>query len=282
MIYVTILQSKSKEALYTVIFPENISLKSVIGNEFEFKKSESVYVPGRTFHGLTYRVSGKINIIPSGSDKKLISDKGCITYVPKGCPYNTEILEDGRMLILHFEALQEYKELSVFVSRPTYPIAFENMFRSFLDRYRSTGGICDYACLSMVYEIFANIVHEISSGQKQAVPRRMRDIKSFIDENYADREITVPALSKMCGVSEVYFRREFRECFSASPIEYIKRVRLENAKSLLSTGIYQVSEIATRCGFDSISYFSYEFKRKCGESPLEYAKRFEEKHRSQK
>ncbi|MBQ7821005.1 MAG: AraC family transcriptional regulator, partial [Clostridia bacterium] len=41
--------------------------------------------------------------------------------------------------------------------------------------------------------------------------------------------------------------------------------------------MYPVSEVATRCGFDSISYFSYEFRRRCGETPSEFAHKFEEK-----
>ncbi len=265
-----------------MFFPTDFKISSMKVLYHDFEKSESVHVPGRTFHGLTYRISGKISLHPEGSPKKLISDKNCITYVPKGCTYNSEILEDGKMLILHFSTNENYDGLSAFVFKPTYPVAFENMFGALFERYRHTGENWDYACLSIVYEIFANLSHELSERNGRIVPKRMLDIKSFIDENYGIRDITIPVLSGMCGVSEVYFRREFRECFGASPIEYIKKVRLENAKGLLSSGLYPISEVATRCGFDSISYFSYEFKRKCGESPGDYAKKFEEKHFIQK
>lgn len=260
-----------------MIFPNDFKISHLTVLVSEFKKSESVYVPGRIHHGLTFRSSGKIKIIPDDSGRKIYSEKNCITFVPKGCSYTTEVLEDGKMMILHFEAENDITEISPFVYKPTYPIAFENMFRSLVDRYRSTGGNWDYVCLSMVYEIFANLSHELSEGQNRLVPKRMRDVKVYIDENYGSRELTIPMLSELCGISEVYFRREFRQCFGASPLEYIKKVRIENAKGLLSTGMYPVSEVATRCGFDSISYFSYEFKRSCNETPSEFSKKFEER-----
>ena len=258
-----------------MLFPDDFDITHIEANDFEFKKSETVHVTGRSYHGLTFRLSGKISLTPDGSDKKLYSDKSCITFVPKGCSYSTDIIEDGRMLIIHFAVRNEHEGLVPFVLKPSCPIAFENMYRSLIERYRSVGGRHDYVCLSMVYEILANLIHELSEGGAHPIPKRMRKVKSFIDENYGSRDITVTSLSDSCGVSEVYFRREFRNCFGCSPIEYIKKVRIENAKALLSTGMYPVSEVATRCGFDSISYFSYEFKRKCGESPLEFAKRYE-------
>lgn len=257
-----------------MFFPKDLRITNMAMLVSDFKKLESIYVPGRILHSLTYRISGKISILPEGASKKIYSDKNCITYVPKGCSYTTEILEDGKMLILHFETDNNISDLSPFVHKPTYPIVFENMFRSLVDRYRNVGGSFDYSCLSMAYEIFANLSHELSSGSSRPVPKRMGNIKAFIDENYGRSNLSIPLLAEMCGISEVYFRREFRDCFGASPLEYIKKVRLENAKGLLSTGIYSVSEAATRCGFDSISYFSYEFKRRCGECPGEYAKKF--------
>ena len=87
------------------------------------------------------------------------------------------------------------------------------------------------------------------------------------------RELT-EAMAAQTGWSEVYFRRAFRAAFGTSPLAYIRRVRLENAKALLRTGYYSVTETATRCGFDSVSYFSYTFRRETGVTPSAYRERF--------
>ena len=255
--------------------PNNINVVSFLAYNFEFKKNETTRVPARTFHGLTFRLSGKISITPEGG-KRLISGKGSITYVPKGCSYDTEIIEDGSMYAIHFESATEHPDAEPFVISPTYPIVFANLFGSLHERYRDVGTV-DYAGLSMVYEILSELSTELERGAGKAVPKRMRIAKEYIDKYYGTHNITIPALAEMSGISEVYFRREFKRCFGVSPLEYIKTVRMENAKALLSTAMYTVSEVATRCGFDSISYFSYEFGRVMGETPGEFSRRFEDK-----
>lgn len=252
-----------------------MNVVSFLANAFEFKKTETTRVPARTFHGLTFRVSGRISITPENG-KRLISGKGSITYVPKGCSYDTEIIEDGSMYVIHFETADDHQDASPFVISPTYPIAFANLFGSLHERYRDVGAV-DYAGLSMVYEILSELSTELERGVGKAVPKRMRLAKEYIDENYGMHDVTIPDLAAMSGISEVYFRREFKSCFGVSPLEYIKTVRMENAKALLSTAMYSVSEVATRCGFDSISYFSYEFGRVTGETPSEFSRRFEDK-----
>jgi len=59
-------------------------------------------------------------------------------------------------------------------------------------------------------------------------------------------------------------------CFDCAPVVYLKNVRLENAKILLESGLYTISETAGLCGFHSVSYLSKEFSRKYGMSPREY------------
>ena len=95
-----------------------------------------------------------------------------------------------------------------------------------------------------------------------------------IDRRFDDPELSVAALAAQTGWSEVYFRRAFRAAFGTSPLAYIRRVRLENAKALLRTGYYSITETATRCGFDSVSYFSYTFRRETGVTPSAYRERF--------
>lgn len=237
--------------------------------DIEFGRSESIIVPGRSFHGLTWRRSGKISITVQG--EKLESDAGCLTYVPMGLSYGTEILEGGRMVAVHFTTVDAACTLRPQVLRPEHPVVFENLFSSLLNRYK-VGRERDYACLSMLYEILAEAEHESTRAERAAIPRRMREAKERIDRNYADAMLGVRQLALQAGVSEVYFRREFKECFGVSPRAYIRKIRMENAKSLLESGYYPVGEVAMRCGFDSISYFSSEFHRMTGMTPSAYAK----------
>lgn len=90
-----------------------------------------------------------------------------------------------------------------------------------------------------------------------------------MDKQFSE-PLTIAALAKEAGVSDVHFRKEFKHYYGVSPISYLKQVRIENAKQLLRSGYYTVTDVALECGFESISYFSYEFKRLTGVSPTTY------------
>ncbi len=68
-------------------------------------------------------------------------------------------------------------------------------------------------------------------------------------------------------MSEVNFRRAFREYMGVSPIDYRNALRLEYAGRLLRSGEYNVSEAAELSGFSNISFFIRSYKKKYGHTP---------------
>ncbi|WP_372516736.1 helix-turn-helix transcriptional regulator [Paenibacillus silviterrae] len=57
-----------------------------------------------------------------------------------------------------------------------------------------------------------------------------------------------------------YLGKLFRINTGISFKEYLNQMRINQAEILLSTGGYSVTEVAERCGFHDISYFSNVFK----------------------
>ena len=72
-------------------------------------------------------------------------------------------------------------------------------------------------------------------------------------------------------MTEVYFRKLFKEEYGISPQKYIIGLRLQNAAGLMATGYYSLKEVAAMSGYQDYRYFSVEFKRKYGVSPSAYA-----------
>ena len=252
-------------------FSQNMNISRLIAHGYDYKKSKSVHIGGKRVHTLTFRMRGTKLITPEGTSKQLISEPGSITYIPSGVAYTEEALHDGLAYSVHFELNGEC-ESSAFVYKPASGIEYENLFRILCESYRAEYAR-DYRCLSLLYAILAQLTLDLSRNERHAVPKRIRRAVDVINHRYTDPELSVTALALDAGVSDVYFRREFRACVGMSPIEYITKVRLENAKALLDTGVYPVSEVATRCGFDSISYFSQRFKKAFEMSPSEYMKK---------
>lgn len=237
-----------------------------------FVKSGAVAVPRREFHALSFRLSGQITV--ETPESRLLSSAGELTFVPQGVSYRTEILENSRIYAVHFTTVDSYPKLAPAVITPPYPVALRNLFAGLHARYR-VGLEHDLTCLSMFYEILAETARALPTPDDGGGRSpKLRAVKAQIDRRFDDPELSVAALAAQTGWSEVYFRRAFRAAFGTSPLAYIRRVQLENAKALLRTGYYSVTETATRCGFDSVSYFSYTFRRETGVTPSAYRERF--------
>lgn len=223
-------------------------------------------VLGRAFFSLSFRLEGTTHICGEGCN--LHSGKNTLTYVPAGYPYRTEFTEAGEMIVMHFFTKEDCGLLPATVQIPV-PRPVQNLFESAAQRYTEKG--CDLVLMSMAYQILAEAKNIFSPGPP--VPLRIKRCKQYMDETLTDPALRIRDLAAMCGMSEVWFRREFEKYFGETPLEYIKHKRLDAAKLLLQTGLYTVTEVAFRTGFESSSYFSAEFHRREGISPREYKSR---------
>ena len=250
---------------------EKITVTSIFVFGYEFYKNKSVFVPGRTYHALTFRLGGKVSI--ECPERKFISAAGTLTYVPKGFSYNTEISETGSAFGVHFTTAEEYDGLLPELIVPSYPVVFGNMYSELAARFK-LGRENDLYCMSMFYGILAEARHEYLSKHGKIMNPRVKKAKDRIDRDFSDPSLSVAELAMEAQVSEVYFRKEFNAAVGMAPAAYIKKVRIENAKAYLRTGLFSVTEVALKCGFDSISYFSFEFRRATGMTPRDYAKKY--------
>lgn len=67
--------------------------------------------------------------------------------------------------------------------------------------------------------------------------------------------------------------RSFKKYLGLSPTEYMKSLRLEESRKLLSITDLPMNEISDACGFSSQSYFIRTFKANYGITPLQFRKK---------
>ena len=228
-------------------------------NKVNFRETKAQYVSGRSFHSVSFRLSGEVAFEVNG--KPYLSSENGITFMPADVNYITQVRNAGAMFIIHFKALDGIANAQ--------PLFLNNR----ADLRRVCEALCDsywldaenpYRCMSLLYAIL-----DALSKSHQVVPRRIRSAKNRLDTQFSEM-INIADLAKEAGVSEVHFRNEFKRYYGISPLHYLKQVRIDNAKQLLRSGYYTVTDAAMECGFENISYFSSEFKRLTGTTPTQY------------
>ena len=96
---------------------------------------------------------------------------------------------------------------------------------------------------------------------------------------YSNRLWQVEELARLAGMSAPHFFRCFKRATGASPIDWLRRERINQAKRHLIQTTDTVGNIAGKIGYSDPFYFSRDFKRMTGHSPTEY-RQHEQGHES--
>ncbi|WP_228135583.1 helix-turn-helix domain-containing protein [Halarcobacter anaerophilus] len=78
-------------------------------------------------------------------------------------------------------------------------------------------------------------------------------------------------MAKLIDMSESSLYQNFKTITSMSPIQFQKKIRLEEAKLMLLNQNIEASEVAFAVGYESPSQFSREYSRMFGMSPKAHA-----------
>ena len=138
----------------------------------------------------------------------------------------------------------------------------------------------DVPVLAPLYE--REILWRLLTGPHGAVLRQIgladsalthvRGTIQWIREHY-DEPLRIPDLARQAGLSPSAFHRRFRDVTALSPLQYQKRIRLQQARELLVTDAGDIAAVGHRVGYDSPSQFNREYRRLFGAPPGQDAAR---------
>lgn len=115
------------------------------------------------------------------------------------------------------------------------------------------------------YDINEN--HNSCTFESSEKSNIVRTIISFMNENYM-HDISLDKISKNMYLSPVYISKIFKEETGDSPINYLIKIRLEQASYMLnSDNSMSIKEISKKVGYSDAYYFSKLFKKYYGFSP---------------
>lgn len=96
--------------------------------------------------------------------------------------------------------------------------------------------------------------------------RLVRQAMAYLHAHYAE-PVTREVLARQVGMSDDYLTACFRQELGMTPIAYLNRYRVNQAKALLADPDKTITEIAWLVGFSDSGYFSRVFRREVGASP---------------
>jgi len=90
-----------------------------------------------------------------------------------------------------------------------------------------------------------------------------------VRENIANSEFGKDEFASAMNASPSLLYKKIKALTGQSPIDFIKKIRLDYSLELLQSRKYSITEVSERCGFSSVGYFSTVFKKHFDKTPSE-------------
>jgi len=134
---------------------------------------------------------------------------------------------------------------------------------------KSKSSFYDVKLQCILMEIIIEIGRMTGAVSRREANDRLTYAKNYIEQYYSEK-IDLPGLAITLGYCYDYFRHQFKETIGFSPMQYVIRQRIDQAKQILLNSDRQITDISMECGFSTTPQFCLMFKRQVGISPKRY------------
>ena len=111
----------------------------------------------------------------------------------------------------------------------------------------------------------------IAALQRKGTSGKLVESLAWLRKNYGS-EITVADLARGVGMSVPSYHVHFKELTGSSPMQYVKAMRLHEARLMIARQTATIAEVAASVGYVSPAQFSRDFRRHFGRTASEEAK----------
>jgi AraC-like DNA-binding protein len=220
----------------------------------------------RRQYGLSF-CEGEGKILYHHNGREYLSDRDHAVWLPMGATYLLDCRESGFFPLINFFCASP--GIDHFLSIPLkktdgFLRSFSQMREQHLYRHRA-------AAMSVLYDILAALSAE---AQEKTSVGLLTPAVRYLEAHFTDPELHNGLLAEQAHISEVYFRRLFKETYHTTPRQYLLELRLKRAKELLCGDVMPVGRVAELCGFAGVYHFCRVFRASTGQTPSEYRRRF--------
>lgn len=102
-------------------------------------------------------------------------------------------------------------------------------------------------------------------------PKPIERVLTYMKNNY-HKDISLNDCVAKSNLSKYHFTREFKKYIGTTPMQYVTKLRIQQASRLLLNDSDSIHSIAQKVGFQNGNYFTKVFKKEIGKSPNAYRK----------
>lgn len=177
------------------------------------------------------------------------------------------------------------------ISPEQYEICMEEFFSETAKTYRNAvesdvesmqrcRDIFHEDCIAVYEEQFLAWILNLQEciGSQLDVNRNSQKIKQaveYIEQNYAS-DLNMAVVSNYISMNYSLFSYSFKQYTGSNFVNYLKDIRMREAKRLLSETDMRIIEISQAVGYENEKHFMKIFKASCGVSPSEYRKNMQQ------
>lgn len=131
-----------------------------------------------------------------------------------------------------------------------------------------------YQCHEQIENWLINLIVKTVDAVKNKQDSQVKSViikaNKYIQENYANPNITLESVSSSLFLNPTYFSRLYKKETGENYVEALIRIRMEKAKLLLMETNKRISDISECVGYPVSKYFYAIFKKHTGLTPLEF------------
>lgn len=262
-------------------FPDTGELIQINSLSSSFHRSKTIFFhvlrsKGRNDYHLLYNAYGRCDIVENGKTIPL-PPKTVRLYRPH--ERQEYIKNHGKTYWIHFTgsllpAICE--KLSLLDGKfyiPENAVEFESIFDRAITLYSVQPKNYDINCASYTMQLLAMLLPADSAVKNSAKnsehSQLIYDTIRLMQEEM-NQEFSVSKYAKRCAMSESRFSSVFKGITGMSPLRFMMKIRMDQARYLLANTALPIKEVSGQVGFADEFYFSRIFHKYVGVSPSKY------------
>ena len=187
--------------------------------------------------------------------------------------------EEGTEYVMRF-AINRKENKNIWKREELEGTALLAALQSLIDEHENAKYASQVAIKLKIMELLVEILRSDSTTDTKVPHNQTTSLiyntMVYVRNHYAE-DMDERELARSLGMSYSYFSRSFKRVTGITFKQYLNRIRVNQAEKLLCRGSASVSEIATKCGYNSISYFINVYKSITGKTPYQSLRQTEKR-----